>query len=194
MRCGFAKSIKKWIFSLSNTDTTFISTNQVQHVFSSNFICSFDLVVEMLLGSLGQYKALPWQLHEWQAFNLYITHSVQTSIFVPEKEVFFINSWDQNKEDKEKKIFRKAVFSSKMLVPHDECSSRQADAISAAICSTWLIFPDTLLGIIFSFLCLYSQFSRQKKLFDSSLYHWLVFPFWSVFVFTVVHCFHGFSI
>ena len=67
-------------------------------------IARYETMVEWfknLIVSLSHYKDLRWWFHELKAFNFYTKQSVQCSNFVPFMEVFFIDSWDENKQDKQ---------------------------------------------------------------------------------------------
>ena len=85
--------------ALSTLKTLLLRPNRFRYAFSSNWIWSCGLVVKKFTGSLGPYQELRWQFTESEAFNFYTTHSEQKSFFAPFRDVFLIDSLDQDKQE-----------------------------------------------------------------------------------------------
>ena len=86
-----------------------------------------------------------WFSQESEAFNLYTTQFVKKTVIVPYVEVFLIDSWDLNKQDKQNKFLWQAVSLTRELVPVEFSSELNCLRIRGN-CSNWVILTDTLPG------------------------------------------------
>ena len=68
-------------------------------------------------------------------------------MFASYMDIFLIDNWDLNKQDKQIKFLRQAVSISGEIVPL-ELFYQTSCRLIEGICSTWVVCSDTLSGIV----------------------------------------------